>query len=77
MDNIIVYIDDAAYALHLLQPMLPTAGTADAARTPAPGSLASATSFTGTHWILVGCAPRVTRRVSKWVTHSEIGRAHV
>jgi hypothetical protein len=24
MDNIIVYIDDAAYALHMLQPMLPT-----------------------------------------------------
>ena len=24
MDNIIVYVDDAAYALHLLQPMLPS-----------------------------------------------------
>ena len=23
-----------------------------------------------THWILIGCAPRVTHRVSKWVTHS-------
>lgn len=54
MDNIIVYIDDAAYALHMLQPMLPAASAQEA----------------GTHWILVGCAPRVTRRVSKWVTHS-------
>ena len=53
MDNIIVYIDDAAYALQMLQPMLPTGEQ----RNP-------------TRWILVGCAPRVTHRVSKWVTHS-------
>ena len=53
MDNIIVYIDDAAYALQVLQPMLP----ASDARSP-------------TRWIVVGCAPRVTHRVSKWVTHS-------
>lgn len=56
MDNIIVYIDDAAHALQLLQPLLAPAGTA----APLPD----------THWILVGCAPRVTHRVSKWVTHS-------
>lgn len=53
MDNIIVYIDDAAYALQMLQPLLPASGV----RTP-------------TRWIVVGCAPRVTHRVSKWVTHS-------
>jgi hypothetical protein len=53
MDTIIVYVDDAAYALKMLQPMLP----ASAARNPA-------------RWILVGCAPRVTHRVSKWVTNS-------
>jgi hypothetical protein len=23
-----------------------------------------------THWVLVACAPRMTQRVSKWVTHS-------
>ncbi len=23
-----------------------------------------------THWMLVGCAPRMTHRISKWVTHS-------
>ena len=56
MDNIIVYIDDAAHALQLLQPLLAPASTA----APLPD----------THWILVGCAPRVTHRVSKWVTHS-------
>ena len=53
MDNIIVYVDDAAYALQMLQPML----AAGDRRTP-------------TRWIVVGCAPRVTHRVSKWVTHS-------
>ena len=53
MENIIVYVDDAAYAMQMLQGM-----RADgAARNP-------------TRWIVVGCAPRVTHRVSKWVTHS-------
>lgn len=53
MDNIIVYVDDAAYALQMLQPMLPSGDS----RSP-------------TRWIVVGCAPRVTHHVSKWVTHS-------
>ncbi|MCY1164719.1 MULTISPECIES: hypothetical protein [Polaromonas] len=53
MDNIIVYVDDASYALQMLQPMR----LADGARNPA-------------RWIVVGCAPRVTHRASKWVTHS-------
>lgn len=69
VDNIIVYIDDAAYALHLLQPMFPNGGAEEATE---PLELHGPTrpSTHGTHWILVGCAPRVTRRVSKWVTHS-------
>ncbi|HZY15797.1 MAG TPA: hypothetical protein VFE74_04165, partial [Ramlibacter sp.] len=25
---------------------------------------------TPTHWVLVACAPRMTHRVSKWVSHS-------
>ena len=53
MDNIIVYVDDAQYALQLLQPMLP------AGQPQGP-----------TRWIVVGCAPRVTHHVSKFVTHS-------
>ena len=53
MDNIIVYIDDAAYARQLLQPMLSSGDARNATR-----------------WIMVGCAPRVTHHVSKWVTHS-------
>jgi hypothetical protein len=55
MDNIIVYLDDASYALQILQPMR-AAGQA-AAQGP-------------TRWIVVGCAPRVTHHVSKFVTHS-------
>lgn len=53
MDNIIVYVDDAAYAMHMLQPVLPAGATTAATR-----------------WIVVGCPPRMTHRVSKWVTHS-------
>ena len=53
MDNIIVYVDDAAYARQMLQPMLPSGDS----RSP-------------TRWIVVGCAPRMTHHVSKWVTHS-------
>ena len=53
MNNIIVYVDDAAYALQMLQPMR----LVDSSNGPV-------------RWIVVGCAPRVTHRVSKWVTHS-------
>lgn len=53
MNNIIVYVDDAAHALQMLEPMQ----AADSANGPV-------------RWIVVGCAPRVTHRVSKWVTHS-------
>lgn len=53
MDNTIVYLDEAAYALAMLAPMLPFGE----ARAP-------------TRWILIGCAPRATNHVSKWVTHS-------
>lgn len=49
MEKLIVYIDDADYALHMLQPMLGADG-----RSP-------------TQWLLVGCAPRVSNHVSKWV----------
>ena len=53
MNNIIVYVDDPAYALQMLQPML----LVDSVNGPV-------------RWIVVGCAPRVTHRVSKWVTRS-------
>ena len=53
MENIIVYVDDAGYALQLLQPMRPADRSARATR-----------------WIVVGCAPRVTHHVSKFVTYS-------
>jgi len=54
MDNIIVYVDDADYALHQLRPM-----EGGGARFPQ-----------ATHWILVACPPRMTRHISKWVNHS-------
>jgi len=52
METIIVFIDDANYAIKLLQPMLPQ-------QIHGP-----------TRWVLVGCAPRVTRHVSRFVTQS-------
>ena len=56
MDKIIVYVDDAAYARQLLAPMQ-THGSAG------PGG-------PDTHWVVVACAPRITHRISKWVSHS-------
>lgn len=57
MDKIIVYLDDAAHAQQQLAPMKQT--VQGAARAPQP-----------THWVLVACAPRMTHRISKWVSHS-------
>jgi hypothetical protein len=50
MDTLIVYLDDADYAQHILAPML-IAGTP-------------------TRWVLVACAPRMSRRIGKWLSHS-------
>jgi hypothetical protein len=50
MHNIIVYVDDAAYGLQLLQPMLQDMGSEEPTR-----------------WIVVGCAPRMTHHVSKFL----------
>ena len=55
MDKIIVYLDDAAYAKQQLAPMVTS--TADVANA-------------ATYWVLVACAPRMTQRISKWVSHS-------
>ena len=52
MQTIIVFIDDADYAIKLLQPMLPQQ------------------THGATRWVLVGCAPRVTRHISRFVTQS-------
>ena len=54
MEKIIVYLDDPDYACHQLAPMR-----------AAPGA-----AVQPTHWVLVACAPRMTRRISKWVSHS-------
>ncbi len=55
MEKIIVYLDDATYAQQQLAPM----------KGQQPGTPAGAT-----HWVLVACAPRMTQRISKWVSHS-------
>ncbi len=52
MDRVIVYVDDAAYALQILAPLL------------------ARESAASTRWVLVACAPRMTHRISKWVSHS-------
>ena len=52
METILVFIDDAEYAIKLLQPMLPQQ------------------TYGPTRWVLVGCAPRVTRHISRFVTQS-------
>jgi hypothetical protein len=57
MDKIIVYLDDAAHAQQQIAPM--RAGAAPAG----PQTVA-------THWVLVACAPRMTQRIGKWVSHS-------
>jgi len=56
MEKIIVYLDDAGYAQQQLAPMK----AAGAAQGTPPA----------THWVLVACAPRLTHRISKWVSHS-------
>ena len=50
MDKIIIYVDDAEYALGQLGPMLLTGRR--------------------TQWLLVACAPRMTRNAGKWVPQS-------
>ncbi|MDB5874098.1 MAG: hypothetical protein JWQ07_3540 [Ramlibacter sp.] len=56
MDKIIVYLDDADYARQQLAPM--------------KGSVPAGGKAQATHWVLVACPPRMTRRISKWVSHS-------
>jgi hypothetical protein len=55
MDKIIVYVDDADHALQQLVPMNSAQRIHHA-------------SQPSTQWILVACAPRVTKHVSKWVS---------
>ena len=56
MDKIIVYLDDADHALQQLVPMKNVAQPNAEMQT--------------TQWVLVACAPRMTQRISKWVSHS-------
>jgi hypothetical protein len=53
METIIVYLDDADYAQQQLAPM----------------KCHPDVRFGATHWVLVACAPRMTHRIGKWVSH--------
>ena len=57
METIILFVDDASHAREQLRQ--PTAG---APAHPMPSGVV--------HWVLVACAPRMTHRISKWVSHS-------
>lgn len=59
MDKIIVYVDDAEYALRQIAPM---ENHGPAGPHPAGGQ--------PTHWVLVACPPRMTRHINKWVNHT-------
>lgn len=49
----IVYVDDAAYARKMLQPLLPAK---------------NATSNPAMHWVVVACTPQVSNDITKWVS---------
>jgi len=51
VDTIIVYLDDANWALQQLAPM-------------------AGSGSSRTHWVLVACPPRMSRHISKWVSHA-------
>lgn len=54
METMIVYVDDAAYACKMLQPLLSNNKQSE--------------SKTSTHWVIVACSPNVTHDISKWVS---------
>lgn len=57
MDKIIVYLDDPEFSEHQLAPMKNSmAGPAEQ----------------NTHWILVACAPHLTRHASRWISASSL-----
>lgn len=56
MEKIIVYLDDPVYAQQQLAPMKNMEAAQGAQPQP-------------THWVLVACAPKLTHRISKWVSH--------
>jgi hypothetical protein len=58
MEKIILFVDDAVYAREFL------------ARFAADATQALAQAAGPRDWVLVACAPRMTHRISKWVSHS-------
>ena len=54
MQTMIVYVDDAAYARKMLQPLLPVRSA-----NPLEPSM---------HWAVVACTPHVSHDITKWVS---------
>lgn len=54
METMIVYVDDAAYARKMLQPLLPAGNSQHPSHS--------------THWIVMACTPHVMHDISKWVS---------
>ena len=54
MQTMIVYVDDAAYARKMLQPLLPVRSA-----NPSEPSM---------HWVVVACTPHVSHDITKWVS---------
>ena len=74
METIILYVDDAVYAREHLAKLAPGVPVAldDKSASTVPGTLGvdARAAFEPRHWIVVACAPRMTHRISKWVSHS-------
>ncbi len=75
METIILYVDDAVYAREHLAKLAP--GAVPVSSSEESSSAVAGTSgvdagaaFEPRHWIVVACAPRMTHRISKWVSHS-------
>ena len=70
MNTTIVYLDDADYATQHIAALRRKDHAGQAADPRGDGGSEPSLRTHTTHWVLVGCAPRMTHRISKWVSHS-------
>ena len=70
MNTTIVYLDDADYATQHIAALRRKDHAGQAADPRGDGGSEPSLRNHPTHWVLVGCAPRMTHRISKWVSHS-------
>ena len=70
MNTTIVYLDDADYATQHIAALRRKDHAGQTADPRGDGGSEPSLRNQPTHWVLVGCAPRMTHRISKWVSHS-------